>query len=490
VTLATAPLHSVLDLANIVMVFLLAVVFVAVRFGRGPAVMAAFFSVGAFDFFYVPPRFNFTVHDAQYLLTFAVMLVVALVIGQLTAGLKFQARVATQREERVGALYAMSRDLSGVLMTEQIAEIAARFLQSEFDARAAVLVADLQDRITVPLPSPALPAGIDTGVAQWAFDHAEAAGYGTDTLPASPVLYLPLKAPMRLRGVLVVEPKNPARLIGPEQRRLLDTCASLLAISLERIHYIEVAQSTTLQMESERLRNSLLAAISHDLRTPLAALVGMAESLALTQPPPSGAQREIVDAMREAALRMNSLVNNLLDMARLQSGQVQLNRQWQPLEEVVGSALKAMDGALDPKRVQVSLPEDLPLLHIDAVLIERVLCNLLENAVKYTPPGSPIEIAARAASEQVRVTVDDHGPGLPHGREEAIFQMFERGRKESATPGVGLGLAICRAIVEAHGGTIRGENRPLGGARFVFELPRGVPPPLDDLEELKPEVAQ
>jgi two-component system sensor histidine kinase KdpD len=236
-------------------------------------------------------------------------------------------------------------------------------------------------------------------------------------------------------------------------------------------------------MESERLRNSLLAAISHDLRTPLAALVGMAESLAMTQPQPSGAQREMVAAMREAALRMNSQVNNLLDMARLQSGQVQLNRQWQPLEEVVGSALKAMAGALGPRHVRVSLPEDLPLVNIDAVLIERVLCNLLENAAKYTPPGSPIEIGATASSERVMVTIDDHGPGLPKGREVAIFQLFERGRKESAMPGVGLGLAICRAIVEAHGGTIRGETRPQGGARFTFELPRGIPPELGDIED-------
>ncbi len=486
VTLLTAPLYAVLELTNIVMVFLLAVVFVAVRYGRGPAVMASFLTVGAFDFFYVPPRFTFSVSDAQYLLTFAVMLVVALVIGQMTAGLKFQARVATQREERVGALYAMSRDLSGALMVEQIAEIAARFLKSEFEARAAVMVADLQDRVALPPPSPTSPAGIDAGVAQWAFDHAEAAGYGTDTLPGSPVLYLPLKAPMRVRGVLAIEPKSPARLIGPEQRRLLDTCASLLAISLERIHYVDVAQATTVQMESERLRNSLLSAISHDLRTPLAALVGMAESLAMTQPPPSGAQSEIVGAMREAALRMNSLVNNLLDMARLQSGQVQLHQQWQPLEEVVGSALKAMSGTLDPKRVRVALPDDLPLLNIDAVLIERVLCNLLENAVKYTPSGSLIEIGASSSSDVVRVLVDDHGPGLPKGREEAIFQMFERGRKESATPGVGLGLAICRAIVEAHGGTIRGETRPRGGARFTVELPRGVPPSLEDIEDVKP----
>ncbi|RQP26111.1 two-component system sensor histidine kinase KdpD [Piscinibacter terrae] len=480
VALLAAPLHSVFDLSNIVMVFLLAVVFVATRYGRGPAVLAAFLSVGAFDFLYVPPRFSFSVTDVQYLLTFGVMLVVALVIGQLTAGLKFQARVATMREERVSSLYEMSRDLSGALMAEQVAEIASRFLRSEFEARAALMIAGLDDKLQPPVAAQDLPKGVDQGVAQWAYDHSEAAGHGTNTLPASPMLYLPLKAPMRLRGVLAIDPANPLRLAGPEQRRLLDTCASLLALSLERIHYVDVAQSSTLQMESERLRNSLLAAISHDLRTPLSALVGMAESLPLT---PQAQAGERATAIKEAALRMNSLVNNLLDMARLQAGPVQLNRQWLPLEELVGSALQAMAPSLDVSRVKVVLAADLPLVQVDAVLMERVFCNLLENAHKYTPPGSPIEISAVADSQQVRIMVDDRGPGLPRGREETIFEMFERGRKESSTAGVGLGLAICRAIVQAHGGRIRAENRANQGARFCIELPRGEPPAMPGAEE-------
>jgi two-component system sensor histidine kinase KdpD len=484
-TLAVAPLKPMLDLANIVMIFLLAVVVVAVKFGRGPAVLAALLTVVMFDFFYVPPRFSFSVTDAQYLLTFAVMLVVALVIGQLTAGLKFQASVARSREERVGALYAMSRDLSGALMPEQIAEIGARFLKSEFAAPAALMVADLEDRLHGAVPSEGQPDGMDIGVAQWAFDHDEAAGYGTNTLAAAPVLYVPLKAPMRMRGVLAIGTTHPGRLAGPEQGRLLDTCASLLAISLERVHYVDVAQSVTVQMESERLRNSLLAAISHDLRTPLSALVGMAESLTMMKLPELSAELETARRMKDAALRMNSLVNNMLDMARLQSGPVQLNRQWQPLEEVIGTALKAMSGMLDQRSVKVDLADDLPLVNIDAVLFERVLCNLLENAAKYTPATSPIDIRATASGDHVILTVDDAGPGLPKGKELAIFEMFERGRKESSTPGVGLGLAICRAIVEAHGGTIRGETRAQGGARFTIELPRGTPPSLERLDEIE-----
>ena len=490
VTAATAPLYNRLELTNIVMLFLLAVVGIALRWGRGPAVLGAFVSVAAFDFFYVPPRLTFAVSDAQYVVTFAVMLFVALVVGQLTAGLKYQAEVSTQRESRARALYEMSRELSGALLTEQIADIASRFIASEFEARAALFVAGLEERLHAPIMSgnggDALP--IDSSIAQWSYDRGEAAGFGTDTLPGSPVLYLQLRAPMRLRGVLAVQPTQPDRLLVPEQRRLLDTCASLVAIALERVHYVDVAQTTTVQMESERLRNSLLAAISHDLRTPLASLVAMADSMALTQPPPSGVQAQIAQSMRDAARRMSLLVSNLLDMARLESGAVRLNRQWQPLEEVVGSALRGFSEALAGRPVRVSLPEDLPLVHIDAVLIERVLANLLENAAKYTPAGSAIDIGARAAGEAIELWVDDHGPGLPKGREEELFKKFERGQKESATPGVGLGLAICRAIAQAHGGSITGGNRTAtegdsGGARFTLRLPRGEPPAAPALDE-------
>jgi two-component system sensor histidine kinase KdpD len=477
--LLSTPLLEVLELTNIVMLFLLAVVGVALGYGRGPAVAAALLGVALFDFYFVPPRYTFAVSDVQYLVTFAVMLVVALVIGQLTAGLKAQAETATQREQRVRSLYEMARDLSAALLPQQVAEIGARFLAAEFGARCALLAADDDDRLRT---LPGATAEVDLAVAQWAFDRGEAAGRGTDTLPASTCLVLPLKAPMRLRGVLAVDPGH-TRVLGPDQRRLLETCASLLAISLERIHYIDVAQKSTLQIESERLRNSLLSAISHDLRTPLAALVGLADMLDRSKPPPSEAQREIARSIHQSALRMSALVNNLLDMARLEAGAVRFNLAWQPLEEVVGSALAACAPVLAGQPLGVMLADDLPLLKLDAVLVERVLVNLLENAAKFTPAASGIEITARTDGDQVVVTIDDHGPGLPRGSEELLFEKFERGSRESATPGVGLGLAICRAIVEAHGGTIRGENRLDGervlGARFVITLPRGQPP-LDD----------
>ena len=485
-TLVATPLAPIFDLANIVMLFLLAVVGVAVRFGRGPAVLAAFLNVAAFDFFFVSPRMSFAVSDVQYVLTFAVMLVVGLVIGQLTAGLRFEARVATHREARSRALFEVARDLSSVLLTEQCVEIAERAIGREFHGRAHVFLLDLSERLQLPSSAPREP-GLDIGTAQWALDHNEAAGLGTDTLPGSAWLYLPLKAPMRTRGVLALRPEQPRLLLVPEQRQQLETFAVLSAIALERVHYVEVAQGATVQIESERLRNSLLSALSHDLRTPLAALYGLADTLVGSAPPLPPQPLEIARSMATEVRRMNAMVSNLLDMARLQSGAVQLKREWQPIEEVVGTALQSVGAALVDRTVRTELAPGLPLVDIDAVLIERVLANLLENAGKYTPVGSSVTIAARLRAAYLLVTVSDDGPGVPPGREESLFEKFTRGERESATPGVGLGLAICRAIVEAHGGRIwvepAGLPAPRRGARFCFTLPLGVPPSMPASEE-------
>lgn len=476
-------LYPYFELANIVMLFLLAVVLVAVRLGRGPAVLAAFVSVGLFDYFFVPPRLSFAVSDVQYLLTFAVMLAVALIIGQLTANLHYQARVASLRETRLRALYEMARDLSSVLLPQQIVELGHQFIEGAFGVKIAILIADDEDKLPSQTTADSAHLTVDSGIAQWAFDHSEPAGFSTDTLAGSPILYLPLRAPMRTRGVLAVEPTHPRWLMIPEQRRQLDAFAALIATALERVHYIEVAQNALVRIESERLRNSVLSALSHDLRTPLTSLVGLADSLTLAKPALAATQFELASAIRDQAFRMSALVDNLLDMARLESGEVRLNRQWQLLEEVIGSALKARELPLSNHRIRVALPDDLPLLEFDAVLIERVFCNLLENAAKYTPPGSEIRIEAHIEGPEARISVVDNGPGLIPGSEEAIFEKFTRGEKESATPGVGLGLAICRAVIGAHKGRIWAENQPGGGARFTFTLPTGTPPTLPAIPE-------
>ncbi|SHN37374.1 DUF4118 domain-containing protein [Rhizobacter sp. OV335] len=466
-------------LANIVMVFLLSVVCVAVWLGRGPAVLAAFLNVAAFDYFFVAPRLSFAVSDVQYLLTFAVMLIVGLVTGQLTAGLRFQARVATHREARSRSLFEAARDLSNTLTQAHVVEVAQAVIAREFRAQVAIYVLDMGDR----LQSPTDGSGLDLGTAQWALDHHQVAGLGTDTLAGSAWLYMPLKAPMRSRGVLAIQPTEPRFLLIPEQRQQLETFAVLTAMALERVHYIEVAQGATVQMESERLRNSLLSALSHDLRTPLAALVGSAQLLANSQPPLSSRQQELAEGLSEKALRMADMVTNLLDMARIQSGEIRLRIEWQSVEEIIGGSVQAAHGSLGSRALAIHIDPGVSLVECDAVLIERVLVNLLENVGKYTPRDTPVEILAQAHDDELRISVRDHGPGVPAGQEDMIFEKFTRGQVESATPGVGLGLAICRAIVEAHRGRIRVEPTPPHGATFMFTLPLGAPPTVDLAEE-------
>jgi two-component system sensor histidine kinase KdpD len=480
ITVAATPLRQYFELSNIVMLFLLGVVFIAYRFGRGPAALAALLNVAAFDFFFVPPRLTFAVADAQYLLTFAVMLIVGLVTGHLTAGLGYQLRVARSREQRARSLSEMAKSLSSALVEQQVVALSDKFVESTFRAKAAIILPDLNDRLQTPATHGGTPA-YDLAVAQWSYDKNEPAGAGTDTLPANAQLYLPLKAPMRVRGVLVIEPSSARLLMIPEQRRLLDTFAALVAIALERIHFVSVAQDTLIKMESERLRGSLLAALSHDLRTPLTALVGLAETLSLDLSAAQSGHADKADVIREQALRTSRMVNNLLEMAKLQSGDVKPRMDWQSLEEIVGSALKGLEPALTEHPVKLELPADLPLVKCDAVLIERVLVNLIENATKYTAPGTTIGVTAAKTDAVLRVEVWDEGPGLPPGQERAIFARFARGQKESAVPGVGLGLAICEAIVEAHRGKIWAENRAPHGARFLFTLP------LEEQPQVEPE---
>lgn len=474
ITLAATPLLDVFDLANIVLLFLLGVVLVAVKLGRGPAALAAFLNVAAFDFFFVAPRLSFAVSDVQYIVTFVVMLGVGLLTGQLTAGLRFQARIAASRERRAQSLFELARDLSGALLASQVAELGEAAVRRNFGGQARVLTTDANGQLA---PVASAPPGFDASVADWAFRNAQPAGLATNTLAAQPWHYVPLKAPMRLRGVLALQPDQPRWLLIPEQVQQLDTLARQIAIALERVHYVEIAQQAVVDMASERLRNALLAAISHDVRTPLTALIGLAESLRQSQPPLAAPQARAAQAIEAQARELSALVNNLLEMARLQSGTVNLRMDWQSVEEVVGTAIRAAGPALGGQPVLTDVPADVPLVEFDAALIERVLVNLLENAAKYAQP--PITVGARVTADALVVSVRDHGPGLPaalKGRTHELFDKFTRGQAESATPGVGLGLAICKAVVDAHRGHISATNAPGGGAEFSFSLPRKPPP--------------
>jgi two-component system sensor histidine kinase KdpD len=507
ITLLSSQLIDRIDLTNLVMLYLLGVIFTAVKLGRGPGVVLSFLSVAAFDFFFVPPRMSLSVSDTQYLLTFFGMLLTSLVISHQTSSLRREASVARRREQRTGAMYAMARELAAALTTEQIVGIGSRHVSEVFGARVAILLPDSADQVKQKIEDPDAAITLegellDIDVGQWVYDQQKPAGHGTDTLPAAAARYLPLKAPMRTRGVLAVVMRDERELDVPEQQRMLDAFAAQIALALERVHYVDIARDALVNMESERLRNSLLSAISHDLRTPLTTIVGFSSMLAQARTGHSAAHAtaqaeahpgdDLVDAIHEEALRMTDIVTNLLDMARLQAGSLQLNQQWTLLEETVGAALRACKRMLAGHLVQVSLPADLPLLHLDAVLMERLFSNLFENAAKYTAPDARLTIGAQRIDADdkpmVRVTVDDDGPGLPAGMEARVFEKFTRGEKESAKPGIGLGLAICRAIVEAHGGTIGALNRlsadgRIEGARFWFTLPVKTPPDVPDALE-------
>jgi two-component system sensor histidine kinase KdpD len=379
-------------------------------------------------------------------------------------------------------LFELTRDLSAALQTVQVVELGEAAVSRTFGGQAKVYTPNSNDQMEL---GAGLPTDLDASIADWTFHNGQRAGIATATLPSNPWHYVPLKAPMRIRGVLAVRPSQARWLLIPEQIQQLETIARQIAIALERVHYVEVAQSALVQMESERLRNTLLAAMSHDVRTPLTALIGQAETLAhissLTDE-----ERATVQSMGNEARELNALVSNLLDMARLESGTVHLRKDWQSVEEVVGSAIRSARHSLNSLTVQTAVPLDLPLVEFDATLMERVLVNLLENASKYgvspnihTPA---VVISARASPASLEIVVRDFGPGLPtatKGNEHTLFDKFTRGQTESTKRGVGLGLAICKAIVEAHRGRIVATNAEGGGAEFTINLPRTTPPSVE-----------
>jgi two-component system sensor histidine kinase KdpD len=459
---------------NLVMVYLLGATVVGLRLGRGPSIVAAVANVAAFDFCFVPPRYSFAVTDVQYLITFGVMLTVALVIANLMASVRQQTRVAGARERRTAVLYAMSRELSSTRGGAAMGAVAARHIADTFAGRTAILVPDESGRLAAAhgLDPPWAFGGADQAIAQWVYAHGKPAGTGTDTLPAAGALYLPLIGSSATLGVLVLEPARLRRILLPEQRHLLDTFAGQTALALERARLAEAAEAARVDAERESLRNTLLTSISHDLRTPLAVIAGAASTLAADEDRLDPASRvRLARSIESHAGAMSELVSNVLDLMRLESGEIKLRLEDCGIDDLVGAALPRIEGRLTGHYVEVALPDDLPAVHVDAALLAQVFANLLENAGKYTPPGTHVRIGAHPEGTWVRVWVEDDGAGLPAGDPMRLFDKFHRGRNEGVVPGVGLGLTLCRAIVTAHGGAISAGERPGGGARFEFTLP-------------------
>lgn len=457
---------------NLAMLYLAIVVAVSLKLGRGASIMASILSVALFDVFFVPPYGTLAVSDTQYIFTFAVMLITGLVISELTARVRAQAESARRRERRTRALFEMSEQLSALPTQAAVAQTASRILKSSLGLDSWIMVPIETGLVSADPGALATPAK-DVGVIKWVYEHRRAAGYGTQTLPGSDGIYLPLLVTGGIVGVLGVHRSESKDVLDTQQIQLLEAFAGQLAVVIERCNLAVSAEQIRLQMETEKMRNSLLSAVSHDLRTPLATITGAASTLAATNTHlGEDARQELAESIMDEGHRLNRLVANLLDMTRLDGGAIVLHRELQPIEEVIGVVLQRMNRELRTYKVVTDVPDDLPPVPIDDLLIQQVFFNLLDNAAKFSPDGGTITISVRRHHTLLMVQVADQGPGVPSGEESKIFDKFYRVDGQSRS-GSGIGLAICRGIVYLHGGTIRALPTSDGGAIFEFSLPIG-----------------
>ncbi|MBN9160458.1 MAG: two-component system sensor histidine kinase KdbD [Myxococcales bacterium 68-20] len=474
------------QLADVVMVYLLAVVLVSLRWGLWPSLLAAVLSVFTLDYFFIPPLNTFAVSDVSHVVTFAVMFIVAAVISGLTKRVRDQAEASREREIRTASLYSLSGALALAKTTADVADAGTKHVHDVFGARACVLVVGLDGHLAQQGGGTACSFDVDEkelAVAEWTRQHGRPAGAGTDTLPASVGSYVPLEASSSRIGVLGIRQPHGGGL-DHQRTQHLQAFARQIAGALERTRLAERAQQAQLRIEAEQLRNSLLSSVSHDLRTPLAVITGTASTLLETKVEPP-VQRELTEAILTEAERLNRLVRNLLDMTRLEAGAVEVKKEWQPLEEAVGAALERTTSVLGSRPVTTDVPADLPLVPYDSILLQQVLVNLLENAAKYTHASTPITVSARLRDDGVEVIVADEGPGLAPGEETRIFEKFYRAEKGRGG-GVGLGLTICNGIITAHGGKIWAVSGDRGGVAFHFTLPIEGEPPMIEMPESLP----
>jgi two-component system, OmpR family, sensor histidine kinase KdpD len=473
-TVIAWPIADRFDLINIVMIYLLGAAIGGLLLGRGPSALTAVTNILAFDYFFVPPRFSFLVLDTSYIVTFAAMLLVALIIANLMIVVRQQTEAAGAREHHTAALYVIARDLSVARDVDAMAATAVRHIGEILQAYAQVLMCDESGQIIAPPvpPTSGKRPEVSLMVAQWVAAKGERAGIGTRQFPAEPTRYLPLRGSRATIGVLAVERADPTDALLPEQQRLLEAIADQLALALERARLAEVAHAAHVLAERATMRNTLLASISHDLRTPLSAIAGAGSIVAQNDFALDLYRRVTLGRLIEDKARdMSDLLTNVLELVRLESGADVLNRDWHSLNELVGLAIGRQESRLTGWEVTTDLPADLPLLPLDANLMVQLLSNLLENAIKYTPPGTHIRISACCEDTVVRLVVEDTGPGLGMDAPEQLFEKFTRGRVESNSGGVGLGLAICRAVARLHGGDISAAPSPTGGARFEVTIP-------------------
>jgi two-component system sensor histidine kinase KdpD len=466
----TLPMLDHFDLVDMVMVYMLGATFVALRFGRGPAVLTSLANIASFDYFIVPPRLSFFVSEPHYFVTFGVMLAVSIVIANLVSAVRQHTAAAAARERRTAALYAMSRELTVTRHADAMLTIAQRHIGEASNGSAIVLARDEHGRLRQRRAAAEWTP--DPTIGEWVVEHQQRAGLGSAHFAAERCMYLPLIGSQDVRGVLVVRPSDPRRALQPEQSRLLEALANQLALALERVRLADVAQAAHLAAERTALRNTLLASISHDLRTPLSAIAGAGSMMAHEAFPLDAHRRATLGRLIEEKARdMTELLSNVLELMRLENGPMGAKCDWHILDDLIGQTLRQNEGRLVRWPVLVDVPADFPLLFVEGSLIVQMLSNLVENCTKHTPPGTQITLSARVAGDDAVISVEDNGPGFAALDPERLFDKFERGRAESNVVGVGLGLAICRAVARLHGGDIRAASVATGGARFEITLP-------------------
>ncbi len=470
--------------ANAGMIYLAGVAFVAFRFGSGPAIVACLFAVLAFDFFFVPPYMTFAVADTQYIVTFGVMVAIGLLISTLASRLKDQVTNTRKRERRTSTLYELGRQLSSISGKVFLASAASEKISELINGEVAVYLVDQSGKTEIAQGQDGEIAKnlVSLPAAQWVIDHSQLAGAGTNTLPNACAVFIPLVGANSCVGAIAIRSKDDnSKLLEPEQRQLLEACASQLALALERDQLAIDAAESRIQAEAEQVRSTLLSSVSHDLKTPLAAIAGACSTLLATSTLDESTRRQLLETVSNEATRLNRLLENILQMSRLDAGAIAPNMQWHVLEELVGSALHRTSSELVGHHVTTRIPADLPLLYLDGLLIEQLLINLLENAAKYTPSGTSVHISANMDSGFLRLVVCDNGPGVSEGMEEKIFDKFYRAtRSPDDGRGSGLGLAICRAIANVHQGTITASPSHAGsvnhsgtnrGLEFLIRIP-------------------
>jgi len=468
---------------HVMMLYLLPVLLSAVWWGQGPSYMTALCSMLVFDFLFIPPIFTFNISDLRYMWSLPIFFVVSFVTGRQTEKLRVEAILARQREKSTRALYAFSREIAAVVDVNVIVRNLADQAWQALELPVAVFLPQKDNQLAMVAEAGTTELGIDTSelaVAIWANEHGEIAGRCTETLPGAQYMYLPLMTSGNTVGVLGIHVQE--KMLTPAQRRLIEAWVGLAAIAVERVNLAQQAEQASLLVASDKLRTALFNSISHELRTPLASIIGSVSSLLDTEGVYSSADRqELLETVQEEAARMERLVANLLDTARLESGMMQLKKDWCDVEDVVGIALRREAKCIEGRPLLINIPEDLPLVMADCVLLEQVLINLLDNACKYSTTGSEIAITASQDENVVKIAVADRGAGIPPEYLDQVFDKFYRVEQPKSVSGTGLGLSICKGIIEAHGGDIRAENRLGGGTIMTFALPCSEQPEIDML---------